>query len=294
MIKIESRWTIVRKSIFDIVSENIDLSGDIQRLLLMSQKEEILCTNGYNYHKLFGFVDKYCFKYWKYRGQCINVADYLKTLKFENIKKEASTDIDSLLTLIEIIYNFWNIANNELCDDGKSYTLQWCGNYYHLRDVMDDILGQYNHTAYMDKEKACILVVENKEEVTAVAEILPTSLSLDVIKYNHRSLKGEIELKKAILLKLANELEPKRAEIEAISKQLASDIFFMLNNMNVRHNNRSKKDKNYKEYVAKMRRDRLEKWYDELYQMMLLAILLLDNTDRTNKINQLKTKICGG
>lgn len=43
-----------------------------------------------------------------------------------------------------------------------------------------------------------------------------------------------------------------------------------------------------------MRLSTLEKWYDELYQMILLALLLLDNTDRTNKIKELKTKINGG
>lgn len=284
----------MRKSIFDIVSENIDLSGDIQRLLLMSQKEEILCINKYNYYKLFDFVDEYCFRYWKYRGHCINVADYLKTLDFEGIKKEAVIDTEALFTLIELIYNFWNLSNQEFYDSERGYKLQWCGNYNHLRDVMDDILAQYNHTAYINKEKTCVLVIENKEEVTAAAEILPTSLSLDVIKYNHRSLKGEIELKKSILLKLANELEPKRKEIKASNDKLEDDIFFMLNNLNIRHNNRSKKDKHYKEYVAKMKKDRLEKWYDELYQMMLLAILLLDNTDRTDKVKELKTKIVGG
>lgn len=65
--------------------------------------------------------------------------------------------------------------------------------------------------------------------------------------------------------------------------------------MNVRHNNRSKKDMSkYKEYVAKMSKTRLEKWYDELYQMMLLALLLLDNIERTAKIKELKEKIIGG
>lgn len=68
----------------------------------------------------------------------------------------------------------------------------------------------------------------------------------------------------------------------------------MLNNLNIRHNNRSKKDKNYKEYVAKMRKERLEKWYDELYQMILLAFLLLDNVERTERVNELKTNIVGG
>ena len=50
---------------------------------------------------------------------------------------------------------------------------------------MDDILDQYNHIAYQNNGKACILVIENKEEVTAAAEILPESLSLDVIKEKH-------------------------------------------------------------------------------------------------------------
>ena len=42
-----------------------------------------------------------------------------------------------------------------------------------------------------------------------------------------------------------------------------------------------------------MKKERLEKWYDELYQMMLLAILLLDNVDRTAKVKELKEKIVG-
>ena len=69
----------------------------------------------------------------------------------------------------------------------------------------------------------------------------------------------------------------------------------MLNNLNIRHNNRSKKDKSkYKEYVANMSKTRLEKWYDELYQMMLLAFLLLDNIERKKKVSELKSKIIGG
>ena len=69
----------------------------------------------------------------------------------------------------------------------------------------------------------------------------------------------------------------------------------MLNNVNIRHNNRSKKDKGkYKEYTAKMTKVQMEKWYDELYQMMLLAILLLDNTSRAERVKTLKDKIVNG
>lgn len=87
---------------------------------------------------------------------------------------------------------------------------------------------------------------------------------------------------------LGNDIEPKRQEISDIDKQLASDIFFMLNNLNIRHNNKKKGDAHYKEAVVKMRKDKLEQWYDELYQMILLAYLLLDNKQRTKEVKELK------
>ena len=158
---------------------------------------------------------------------------------------------------------------------------------------MLDNLEKYNHKSYIDDER--ILIIEDKPEVTAVAEIIEQDLAIDIIRYNHRSMQGEIELKKKILISLGSELEPKRKELQVLNKQLSEDIFFMLNNMNLRHNNRSKKDMGkYKEYVAKMTKARLEKWYDELYQMMLLAFLLLDNVDRTENVKELKEKIIGG
>ena len=38
-----------------------------------------------------------------------------------------------------------------------------------------------------------------------------------------------------------------------------------------------------------MKKNKLEEWYDELYQMMLLAMLELEQLERNQKINELKT-----
>lgn len=285
----------MRKSIFEIVSESIDIEDEVNRILIMAESEEVLCTSRYTYYKLFKFVDEYCFVDWKHRGHFINVDDFLRALDFEDLKKRATFDTEALLTLIELVYNFWNLSHEKFYqDESLKYKLQWCGNYFHLKDVMDDILEKYNHIAYVNEDENFVLVIEDKEEVTATAEIVPSALANDVIKYNHRTLKGEVELKKSILLSLGAELEPKRKELQELNKPLSEDIFFMLNNINIRHNNRSKKDKaKYKEYVAKMNKKQLEKWYDELYQMILLAFLLLDNVGRTEKIKELKTKVVG-
>lgn len=285
----------MRKSIFDIVAESIDMESETNRLVAMSSEENVLVINSYPYKTLFDYVDEYCFKDWAQRSHFIDVDDFLQALEFEDLKDEAVYNVDSFLTLVELIYNFWELSHNKFDDDEKGYRLQWCGNYYHLKDVMDDVLSQYNHVAYINEEKECVLVVEDKPEVTAAAEIMPTpTLAVDVVKYNHRSLRGEIEQKKKILLAMGAELEAKRKRLHTINSALENDIFFMLNNLNIRHNNKSKGDKNYKEYIAKMRKDRLEKWYDELYQMILIAFLLMDNAKRADKVKELKSKINEG
>ncbi|MGN0462813.1 MAG: hypothetical protein ACI4HZ_10280, partial [Ruminococcus sp.] len=257
----------------------------------MSIKEKTLYYPPYHL-SVFDFVDRKCFRDWSCRGHFVDVKDFLESVDYNEIKASAKNgDIDAFMTLIELTYNLWMLAHKDLIDE-KSGS-KWQNNFYHLRDVMLDNLEKYNHTAYVEDDR--VLIIEDKPEVTAVAEIVEQDLALDIIRYNHRSLQGEIELKKSILISLGSELEPKRKELQALNKQLSEDIFFMLNNINIRHNNRSKKDMSkYKEYVAKMSKTKLERWYDELYQMMLLAFLLLGNVDRTETIKELKGKIVGG
>lgn len=282
----------MRKSIFDIASDSVNMMNEANRLISMAESEDTLCVDSYKYFNIIDFVDRYCFRDWGWRGHFIDVKDFLKSLDFNTLKTRATFKVDDFISLIELFYNFWHITQSAFLKDKRGYKLQWCGNYYHLKDVMDDLLEQYNHKTYFDNGR--VLIIEDKPEVTAVTEIVEANLALDVIRYNHRSLQGEVELKKQILIALGAELEPKRKELQAINKQLSEDIFFMLNNINIRHNNRSKKDKSkYKECVAKMSKKQLEKWYDELYQMMLLAILLLDNAERTVKVKELKDKITG-
>lgn len=59
----------------------------------------------------------------------------------------------------------------------------------------------------------------------------------------------------------------------------------------MRDNNCKEGDKNYHEAVAKMKEADLESWYDELYQMMLLAFLEVDQIEHEKKVDELKAQI---
>ena len=63
----------------------------------------------------------------------------------------------------------------------------------------------------------------------------------------------------------------------------------MLNNMNIRHNNKSGKNK--KELIAQMSDEELESWYDELYQLLLFCVLIKDNKERKDKVDELLIRI---
>ena len=144
------------------------------------------------------------------------------------------------------------------------------------------------------KDGNVTIFVPKSAEAIAVSEIVEPSLSYKVIEYNHHALQGNIEGKKSILLLLGDKLEAQRAKLKQINKRLEDSIFTLLNNLNLRHNNIDTDSKEYNSFVAAMSKNEIESWYDEVYQLCLLAFLEIDNIDRTRKVKELKQKLDAG
>lgn len=68
-------------------------------------------------------------------------------------------------------------------------------------------------------------------------------------------------------------------------------MFYLLNSVNVRHNNADQVGKNYIHFVADMKDGDIEQWYDDMYQMCLLAFLELDHLERKERVKKLKEDI---
>lgn len=275
-----------RKNIFELANGTFSLSRELARMKKLFEYEEIVYSTGWETSTILDYVQEIGFSEWKNRGHCIDADDFLSLLNYSNLWRSAPHDIHDLLTLIEIIYNFWYIVVEQttmlLFNDaqGKNFKL--------LRSIMNECLAHYGYKGEYLRDKQQLIVIEDKPEATAVAEI---TQDVRFLRYNHYLLKGDLSAKKELLLAFGSDLEPKRATFEAVNKTLTNDIFFMLNNLHLRHNNKVAGDKHYKAVVAKMDDATLESWYDELYQMILLAYLELDQVDRGNRVATLKTLI---
>ena len=78
--------------------------------------------------------------------------------------------------------------------------------------------------------------------------------------------------------------------LKGINKTIESDFFYMVNSMNVRHNNCDAADK--KKYNAKfvtLTSQEQEDWYDEIYQEFLMAFLMLEQANREKRIAAFKS-----
>ena len=193
------------------------------------------------------------------------------------------TDINYLINFCEYTYNLSIYSQGTLwrvpASDPASFYLQQVNKVIDMLGYLPN--GNEGITDFVPKSADAI----------AVSEIVDASLSYKIIEYNHHSMQGDLEKKKNTILLLANQLESQRDKLKQINKTLEEQIFFLFNNINIRHNNVDKESKDYKEYIAEMDKKELENWYDETYQLCLLAFLELDNLDRREKINDLKRKI---
>lgn len=119
------------------------------------------------------------------------------------------------------------------------------------------------------------IYTEKKPEAIAVAEIVDDSLSYKVLEYNHIRMRGNLKGKLSILKLMADDIENKqvRNAIKSINTTFESQLYQLINKF-VRH------DHSQTQIIADMQDEELEMWYDEIYQMWLLAKLGLDHLDR--------------
>ena len=188
------------------------------------------------------------------------------------------------MQLIEIISNFIQIAAKynykaRYCDDNEIIV--------QTRTLINDIVASYNHALWYYESNEKIIIYEDKPEITAAAEIVAPELAADIVRYNHYSSKGDLKIKRQILTALGRELEAKRAMLSKHNSSLENAVFAILNNMGIRHNNIHNQ-----EVIKAFTDEEMEYWYDELYQMILLATLEIDNAKRLERyVSELKPRI---
>lgn len=290
-----------RKNIFDIIKSQRNIAEEIQRIdtLFTTQSnvyndEHARISFGfYNNRLIEQLIDETLFYQWKAREGCTSCLDMRTRLGIAP-GRVYSDNIDEIIIALEYFYNMKalvfeyeklpGVNNTSFFRYSKEVSMAF-GN-------MDLLLESLNLQEVISKEEERVYLVPKSAAAIAAAEIAPKTVAFAILKYNHASIKGDIEEKRKLLLSIAQQYESLfKKPIEGYAR-LFDAITNGLNNLNIRHNNIDEKSKkNYRPKVKEMTPEELERWYDELYQMMLLAVLAADNKKRLPEVEAMLKKI---
>lgn len=156
---------------------------------------------------------------------------------------------------------------------------------YHSR--IERLLELFNYKqelGHYDRENDFheIIFTKRDADVDSVLPIVTPDTRIDLLSYLDFRLENNLIEKQTILKRLAAYLEPKRKEYESFNKGLTSSIFYLFNNINIRHNNTQ-------QVTFESEAEQIE-YYDICFKMILHLIREKEVSGYIEKVSALQKK----
>ena len=273
---------MTRKNFTDILNNyHIDFQNEILKIekLFREDKYEVDEFES-KYFSIEEYINCYYFLGWKYRSTFLSTDELREAFNVPSPytcrKKEYS--LEDFLSYAEFVINMVHIAREDIFEYFET-TVKTI--FENIRSILDS-----NNYKIQVTENNLLIIVANSETVTAVSEIYQ-DIAPKVIEYNRFSLRGNLERKKELLVTIAHKFEGVEYKLQANNQSaLAENVTFLLNSLNLRHNNAE--GKHAKNKILQMNNEELEDWYDKTYDTMLLALLYANYTEILPYLKQLK------
>lgn len=275
----------MRESIFEKLVKEYDINAEASKLRKLFEEDGtvLMQRERWETYSLKEFIDKYLFSNWKYRGTCINMQELEHKLDLTLIGLWGRTSLDELLSYMELLKNMISLLYKaELNVEIRMDKVDVLNSNLHI------LVNNFGMEFYAEDVEKNIIIYKREGVFTVADEIKDSVVSRNIIKYNHYLLKGKIEEKRSILVGIANEYEAIEKQLKSTEyKALCEDLSYLLNSLNIRHNNVD--GKNRKEYICKLSNDEMEELYDMTYEIFLNAIMAKKYLRYKTKVRELKS-----
>ena len=278
---------MTRQNIFELLKKEYNVVCEINKIKQLFETEIIQHRNSYgeirNSYYIEELFDKYVLPNWKQRNSFLSTQEIKISLKIPR-RYCTSSSLNDILNALEYYENiiYFLVKKFRILDRKEFNVTQ---KFQILVENILLLISNLNYRLIIDEREEKVLLVPKKPEAIAVAELSSKNTALAILKYNHASLKGNLESKRKLLYQISLEYEPLlKAPIEGY-KDFYEKTNALLNTLHIRHNNTQKE--NNKNAVIEITDNELEKWYDELYQLLLFCVLIRDNLDRKKEVSEI-------
>lgn len=280
---------MTRQNIFEIMKNTYNIPNEINKIrLLFNQK---IFYNRYTRSKctIEEVFNKEILLSWKQRGSFLSCNEIKETLNLPDDINEHTAEEDIIKTveyyenIFYMLVNKFDMLTENDWEIPPSLTI--------VGENIALLIEHLNYDKYKMPKDEMVLLIPKNPAATAVAEISSKATALAILKYNHASLKGDLEGKRNILNSIYREYETVLDNPVENYKDFYKKAKQLYNNLHIRHDNKTKT--NNKNTVINIDDKELEKWYDELYQLLLFCVLIKDNIDRKAEVEDFLKSIKG-
>ena len=258
-----------RKNLYEVLLEvDFDVATEYRNLIRYFREDEEIYFDR-EYHSLEYIIDNTYFQNLNMKENFKNISTMMHGLGLPY----NSSNINKLLLLCEFLRN---ILNKEIIPyDYESLMRDQTNIIY---EDIENILEKTNYKFVEVYENK--FVIEPINMICESNEVMGSIFAENNLNKNVLNLKDNIENKKRNLKRLINLLEVKKERLLKIDSSLYNSISKLVLILNIKE----REDNPYSEYKINFSEKERIYWYDELYQMILLTFLELNNIGRSDKI----------
>ena len=280
---------MARKNIFQLVDDNYNIQNEIQKINEMFYRCTLFEDSNVGDNTFASVIEDYLFSTWKYRGTCLSIDEFFSRANAKiHQKKFFDISEEVIINNLEIMENFIKLYCDNASELHKKYGLvcyeEFENDFIFLITTLEKKMGLITRE-YKDR---VIVYPKNAPLEHIVTLFEDNDIQWELIRYVREDL--PLSEKRKTLAYLATNLyieEDEKEQVEPI-KSIIKKACTLLNNLHIRHNNKTGKWENqaFKDLDEK---DAIS-LCDMVYNEMLTVVLLREHKEYEKTYEEFRKK----
>ena len=266
---------MARKNTFQLVAENYNIDIEIKKINKLFFKENYFIS-GFNTYTLPELIKTYLFSNWKYRDTCVSIEEYLA--RANAIIKDAAKPTEAqIINNLEVMENFLKLFFDNGDDLYDNYSIEY---YNELETIFSNLIKMLEKRMGLTTReyKDRVIIYPKNAPLEKVVDLFEDEdIQWELIRYVREDLSLNEKRKSLAYLATNLYIEKDDSETDEHIKQLIRKAENILNNLHIRHNNKTGKWEN-KVLEGLDEKDAIS-LCDMVYNEMLTIVLLREHKE---------------
>ena len=233
---------MARKNIFQLVEESYDVQNEIRKINDLFMTEHYFEV-GLSQYSFYNLLRKVLFELWKYRGTCITVDEYIDRAS-ARIHSKKRNEEDTIINNLEVMENFVKLYFDNSASLYHDHGVQF---YEPLETVFCDLINTLEKRMGLTTReyKDRIIIYPKNAPLEKVIDLCEDEdVQWELIRYVREDLSLAEKRKSLAYLATNLYIEDDKSEPDEHIRELIKKAGNILNNLHIRHNNKTGKWEN--------------------------------------------------